>query len=325
VAGDGTLRVLDANGIRGIDGQSQVSTPFPSGALAPADTRVNGKNISYHSVAAPMALGPSGEVFVAMVRATWDEQSVAQHRVVLRIAANAAPVVVAIQEHEATPGSIPWTSALALDRQGRLYIGDRECNISRTDGEVLGTATPRGLVLVHASDPANPGRPCANHPVDHGIRGLALDADGRVVFSVGSGDVRRIEADGRITTIAHLNLDDDLGGALALDHDGRLLATNGPVLLRVSADGQAQVMAGSANQRGWFDGAAAAARFSKLSAVAVDREGRIVLTDLDKHTVRRIAADGTVSTVAGLAEQSGYRDGTGAQAVFGAPPSSAPA
>lgn len=317
VAGDGTLRVLDANGIRGIDPQGKVGTLIPGSALTLPDTQANGRNISYHSVAPPMAIGPSGEIFVAMVRATWNDQSSAQHRVVLRIAPNAAPVIVAVQAHEARPSSLPWTSALALDRQGRLYVGDRECNISRTDGEVLGTATPRALVLVHATDPAHPGAPCADQAADHGIRGLTLDADGRVVFSVGSGDVRRIEADGRITTMARLTLDDDMGGALALDRDGRLLVANGPVLLRLDAAGQAQVVAGSATQRGWFDGPASTARFSKLAAVAVDREGRIVLTDLDKHTVRRIAADGTVSTVAGLAEQSGYQDGTGAQAVFG--------
>jgi hypothetical protein len=315
-ASDGSLWVYEGQKerIRRIDAQGNVRTVLDVRQL-PRQTTVDG-HISFAGVQA-MVAGPSGEIFVAVTQVTSYLSGAKEDMrwVVLRIAPDAAPTTVALPG----PGTgvSDSVSALALDQQGRLYIGDRRCTIWRSDGEVLTTAQPRGAVLVHASDPASPGRNCGQESPRHEITRLALDGNDRVLFSLGSGDVRRIESDGRITTLGRTSLG-SFCATMAVDRAGRLLLTGGStVLMQLDASGKEQPVAGSAERRGWFDGPSASASFANLCGVAIDREGRIVLTDSDNHTVRRIAADGMVSTVAGLAPQVGYRDGTGTEALFG--------
>jgi hypothetical protein len=314
-ASDGSLWVLDQTGIRRIDEQGNVSTVFTRAEFLPPITDADGRRTWFDGPGPAMAAGPSGEVFLTMVQNTLHQGQVASHLVVLRIAPDATPVIVVSPVSPARVGF--RVTALALDRAGRLYIADDECTISRTDGEVLRTAQPRSVVLLHASHPAYATGPCAGDSMGYRVSGLALDGDDGVVFTLSGGDVRRMGPDGRVTTIGHLSSLAELGGAVAPDRSGRLLLANGPALLQLDAAGQTQVVAGAADQTGWSDGPASSARFGELTAVAVDQQGRIVLADSGNHTVRRIAVDGTVSTVAGLAQQSGFRDGTGTQALFG--------
>ncbi|HEY9284496.1 MAG TPA: IPT/TIG domain-containing protein, partial [Pyrinomonadaceae bacterium] len=69
---------------------------------------------------------------------------------------------------------------------------------------------------------------------------------------------------------------------------------------------------------GFADGVGAAARFNNPQGVAVDGGGAVVVADTDNNRVRRIAADGTVSTIAGDGTP-GFQNGAGAQARFNAP------
>jgi DNA-binding beta-propeller fold protein YncE len=66
---------------------------------------------------------------------------------------------------------------------------------------------------------------------------------------------------------------------------------------------------------GTVDGAVAAARFSQPKALAVDAAGNVYVSDTGAHRIRRVAPDGTVTTVAGSGV-AGYADGQGAQAMF---------
>jgi hypothetical protein len=52
---------------------------------------------------------------------------------------------------------------------------------------------------------------------------------------------------------------------------------------------------------GSSDGVGSDARFSGLQGVAVDASGNVFVADTKNHTIRRIAPDGTVSTIAGAA------------------------
>lgn len=311
---DGSLWVSEPefNRVRHIDAQGEVRTVLDAAALAPR-TDAEGRLVSYGSPQA-VAAGPSGELFVAVLQATEARQE--RRWAVLRLTRGAVSVVVAQPGQVTIAGdSVP---ALALDRQGRLYVGDQRCAIWRSDGEVLSTTRPRGAVLVHASDPANPGRPCSDAWQSHGITRLVLDSEDRVLFTLRSGELQRIEPDGRLTTLGRASGVAFGCHSMAFDRSGRLLLTGGTsALVQLDAAGGEQVVAGSAQQPGWFDGPAASARFDALCAVAIDREGRTVLVDRHQHTVRRIAADGAVSTVAGLALQAGHRDGTGKDALFG--------
>ena len=70
---------------------------------------------------------------------------------------------------------------------------------------------------------------------------------------------------------------------------------------------------------GWQDGRTNGARFGTPAAVAEDSAGNIYVADSLNHTIRKISADGVVSTVAGSTGFSGSADGIGAFARFNAP------
>jgi uncharacterized repeat protein (TIGR01451 family) len=78
-------------------------------------------------------------------------------------------------------------------------------------------------------------------------------------------------------------------------------------------------VAGSAGNAGSADGKGSAARFNSPAGLAVDDAGNVFVADSGNHTIRKIAPDGTVTTVAGFAGLSGLVDGVGASARFDTP------
>ena len=69
---------------------------------------------------------------------------------------------------------------------------------------------------------------------------------------------------------------------------------------------------------GFADGPAPSARFNNPHGVAVDSSGVVYVADTDNNRIRRIAVDGTVTTLAGNST-AGFQNGQGAQAGFNAP------
>ena len=79
-------------------------------------------------------------------------------------------------------------------------------------------------------------------------------------------------------------------------------------------------LAGLPLSSGSGDGAGSAARFHSLTDVATDNAGNLYVADTDNHTIRKISVStGMVSTLAGLAGNSGSTDGTGMAARFNNP------
>jgi sugar lactone lactonase YvrE len=73
---------------------------------------------------------------------------------------------------------------------------------------------------------------------------------------------------------------------------------------------------------GYIDGTAGEARFSEALGIAVDANGNAYVADFNNNAIRRISADGIVSTVAGDVGNgsSGSVDGAGNVARFSDPP-----
>lgn len=78
-------------------------------------------------------------------------------------------------------------------------------------------------------------------------------------------------------------------------------------------------LAGVMDTAGHRDGEAAQALFNQPFGIAVDAWGNVFVTEEGNHTVRRIAPNGTVTTVAGAAGQPGNADGVGEGARFNRP------
>jgi len=67
---------------------------------------------------------------------------------------------------------------------------------------------------------------------------------------------------------------------------------------------------------GSADGPAATARFALPQDLAVDAAGNVFVADTENHTIRKIAPDGTVTTLAGMAGVAGATDAVGSAARF---------
>lgn len=123
------------------------------------------------------------------------------------------------------------------------------------------------------------------------------------------------------TTLTLTNISAGMGG-----DQFRMVATNigGAVpstsaTLTVNLGTTISTFAGLANFQGSIDGTGSAARFNGPSSIVVDTSGNFYIADTASHVIRKMTANGVVTTIAGLAGASGSVDGFGSLARFNAP------
>lgn len=100
---------------------------------------------------------------------------------------------------------------------------------------------------------------------------------------------------------------------------GSYAFVSGNAVLRLSADLQSITpVAGSVGDLVGtsVDGVGTAAGFADPYGITVDASGDLYVTERSSNVLRRIATDGTVTTIAGSRGQSGGADGTGSAARF---------
>jgi sugar lactone lactonase YvrE len=109
--------------------------------------------------------------------------------------------------------------------------------------------------------------------------------------------------------------------AIVVDAAGnRFVAdTNNHTIRKIAPDGSVSTLAGKAGESGSSDGLGSAARFNSPEGIALDGAGGVFVADTANHTIRRIDAAGTVSTVAGAAGVRGTDNGLGSDARFRLP------
>lgn len=107
-------------------------------------------------------------------------------------------------------------------------------------------------------------------------------------------------------------------GALAVHSDGTIYVADrkNHTIRKVTPEGVTSTLAGTAGSPGSADGVGPAARFVAPGGLAVAPDGTVYVSDSGNYLIRKIAPDGTVSTVAGTAGQRGDADGLGADARF---------
>ena len=119
---------------------------------------------------------------------------------------------------------------------------------------------------------------------------------------------------------------DDTGSAarfhtpagVAVDNAGNVFVadTYNHTIRKITAAGVVTTFAGSAGVTGTNDATGSAARFNTPYGVAVDTNGNVYVADSSNSTIRKITPAGMVTTLAGLAWNSGSADGTGSGARF---------
>lgn len=151
---------------------------------------------------------------------------------------------------------------------------------------------------------------------------IAVDAAGNLyVADAINANIRKITPAGVVSTLAGkagvTGAQDGQGvaarftrpAAIAVDSHGQVYVADGNSIRRISPDGLVSTLAGSAFDAGAQDGRAQLATFRNPAGLTVDGAGNVVVADSDNNTLRRIAPDGTVSTLAGLAGASGQQAG----------------
>jgi sugar lactone lactonase YvrE len=110
---------------------------------------------------------------------------------------------------------------------------------------------------------------------------------------------------------------------LAFAPDGRLLVSDAKlnIIQTLTPEGALTVLAGAPGKAGSNDGAALRARFNSPRGLVAGRDGSVFVADAGNHTIRRIDADGNVSTIAGQPGKRATVDGGRAAARLDSPDS----
>ena len=236
-----------------------------------------------------------------------------------------------------TTGNIVWpegallsrTGSMALQRLAILFVLLLTLSpASRAQGLIT---TVAGCTWIFRGD----GGPAASAPLGN-IAAVAVDASGNIYAADSSNDlVVKVSAAGLLTVVAGNGIrgfsgDGALGpsaslfspGAVAVDAAGNVyLADTLNHRVRRVSRGIITTIAGTGTAGFSGDGgAAASARLNAPAGVAVDAAGNVYVADMLNHRIRKVAADGTVTTIAGSGARGFSGDnGAATQASLNSP------
>lgn len=210
---------------------------------------------------------------------------------------------------------------VALDKSGNLYVTDRNnCTVRKIgpDGTV---STVAGLAGV--SDQVDGIGSSARflHP-----EGIAIGNDGTIY--VGDGVLRTISPTGLVRTFHTIG-----ANGVTIAPNGNLFTTIsvGNIIQRVASDGSVTTVAGVSESggpdvgsspppnAGTTDALSTQAYFFLPKGIAIDASGNLFIADSGYSKIRRIAPNGSVTTLGGNGDIGGATDGIGNVAQFNTP------
>ena len=294
--------------------------------LGPGPARVGAQMIA--TVGPPLLL-PTGVAFDGQGNLYIAETS---HQVVRRVDGAGVLTTVAgtgVQGFSgddglATAARLDSPAGVAVDAAGNLYIADsHNQRVRRVDA---GTGVMTTVAGTGVASFAGDGGAAAGARLDL-PEALAMDAGGDLyVADVGNHRVRRVDAGtGMISTVAGSGIQGfsgdgglataaaiDSPGGLAVDGAGNLYIadTHNQRVRVVASTGLISTVAGTGAAGFAGDGGAGgSARLALPRGLSVDAAGNVYVADANNQRVRRIAPDGTVTTVAGTGTQGFSGDG----------------
>jgi len=208
---------------------------------------------------------------------------------------------------------------VAIDLKGNLFVTDLEDPRIRRISAGTDVITYAGTSIAGFADG---GVGVAQFG---SVAGIVTDRQGNVfVTDAGNARIRKISIAGQVTTIAGNGLTGFLDGeggvaqfknpgGIVIDPQNNLYVADGGNfrIRKITPDGVVSTFAGS-GLRGSADGASKIAQFSDLGDMVIDKQGNLFVSDSSR--IRRVSAQGVVSTVAGT--EYGFADGDGASAKF---------
>ncbi len=258
-----------------------------------------------------------------------------------------AGVVTTLAGLAGSPGSADGTNSnarfnapngLVVDGTGNVYVAD-------TFNHTIRKMTPVGSNWVVTTLAGLAGSSGSADSTNSAARfdepnGVALDSAGNLyVADLANHTIRKMKLEGTnwvVTTIAGVagsfgsadgtNSDArfNIPGTVAVDSaDNVYVADIANNLIRkatlIGTNWVVTTLAGTGGVYGSADGTGLHARFLNPSGVAVDSAKNAYVADTLNDTIRKVTADGTVTTLAGLPGYGGSADGTGNGARFGNP------
>ncbi len=206
------------------------------------------------------------------------------------------PGPLASRDGTGTTASFSLLLGIAIDAADTIYVTEQE--ISAQGGGAVRRITPAGVVTtIEATRGMEPSA-------------IGIDAAGNVYF-LDRGAIRRIAADGAVSTIAGkvtLSGMTDGGGTaarfntpigVAADSTGNLYVADSQnhTLRTVSPSGDTSTVAGRAGEEGFIDGTGDAARLSRPFDVTRTTDGGFLFTELGNRALRALLPGGPVSTI----------------------------
>ena len=235
---------------------------------------------------------------------------------------NAAGAVSTLAGDPAARGNVDATGSaarfnhpvgLAVDAAGNLYVAD-------TFTHTVRKITSGGIVTTFAGTDAISGSSDGAGVAARfsGPSGVAVDANGTVyVADTGNATIRKITASGAVTTLAGLpgvgGSNDGTGSGalfsqptnLAVDAAGTVYVadTGNALIRRITSSGVVTLLAGVPGIAGLSDGVGLDALLDQPHGLVLDGSGSLFVADSGNAALRKIAVNGTVTTLALVAAE----------------------
>lgn len=231
--------------------------------------------------------------------------------------------VAGAQDGDLSIGAFNTPIGIAEGLNGELFVADqsnhkvRKVIVGQSVSSYAGTGEAGFLHGVNGK---------FNRPYD-----VVVDSKGNVFLAdYANHSIRKIQLDGSILTFAGTNSggwEDGLGDkarfnlpfALAIDKEDNLYVSDhrNNRIRKITPEGVVSTIAGS-GEAGFLDGSALVAKFNGPTGIAVDDQGNVYVSEYYNNTIRRVGADGMVSTIAGDGSR-GHADGEALLAKFNQP------
>ncbi|HVW96409.1 MAG TPA: NHL repeat-containing protein [Mucilaginibacter sp.] len=202
---------------------------------------------------------------------------------------------------------------IAVDASGKLYVSDSFNSRIRSITTAGETASLAGIGTLGYTDGD------AATAQFYGPNGIAVDASGNVfVADFGNNVIRKITPSGVVSTFAGngtpgfvnsttaTSAEFNSPSGIAVDGSGNLyVADRGNNAIRkITAAGVVTTLAGF-KSGGFVNATGTDAGFKKPNGITVDGAGNVFVADQGNSAVRKITAEGVVTTVAGGPSQTG--------------------
>ena len=342
LASDGTLYIADgASGhrIRAVATDGTISTVAGDGTFGSGG---DGGQATEAQLGGPygLALAADGALYIAEI-SNHQIRKVASDGIISTVVGTGTAgfsngtTGFAGDDGPATQALLHFPAGVAVARDGTLYIADQFNHRIRVVKN--GTITTLAGDGTACADPTASTNPCGDNGAATAAQlnrpyGLALTSDGTLyIADTNNHRVRKVASDGTISTFAGTGTagfagDDgpataaQLGSptGLALASDGTLYIAefNAHRVRKVASDGTISTVAGTGTAGfAGDDGPATAAQLDQPIDLALAADGTLYVAGFGSQRIRKIATDGTISTVAGAGTAGFNKEGGAALEV----------